>query len=115
MNAIPNSKPENAMIKDKGNKPNIKKSIPLVIISKVKPANMLNSICPDKMLAANLKPNDMFLARYDINSISTNNGNNPRGQPAGTNNEKNFRPCCWKPSIVAPKTIVKLKANVKIK
>ena len=40
------------------------------------------------MFAANLRPKDIFLARYEINSISTNKGSNPRGQPAGTNKEK---------------------------
>jgi hypothetical protein len=67
------------------------------------------------MLAANLRPNDTFLARYEINSINTNKGNKPKGQPAGTNREKNLKPCFWKPSIVAPKTTVKLIKNVKIK
>ena len=61
------------------------------------------------MLAANLKPKETFLAKYEINSINTNKGNKAKGQPAGTNNEKNFKPCFWKPNIVAPKTIVKLK------
>lgn len=50
-----------------------------------------------------------------MNSIVTNKGNNPKGQPAGTNNEKNFKPCFWNPNIVAPNTIVKLRANVKAK
>ena len=67
------------------------------------------------MLAANLSPKETFLDKYEINSINTNNGNNAKGQPEGTNNEKNFNPCFWKPNIVAPKTIVKLIENVKIK
>lgn len=67
------------------------------------------------MFAANLSPNETFLAKYEINSINTNKGNNPSGQPDGTNNEKNSRPCLLKPNIVAPRTIVKLNANVKIK
>lgn len=50
-----------------------------------------------------------------MNSIVTNKGNNPKGQPAGTNNEKKFKPCFWNPNIVAPNTIVKLRANVKAK
>jgi hypothetical protein len=66
-------------------------------------------------LAANLKPNEIFLAKYEINSIKTNKGSNPKGQPAGTNSEKNSKPCFWKPNIVAPKTIVKLRENVKTK
>lgn len=67
------------------------------------------------MLAANLKPKDTFLARYEINSIVTNKGKRAKGQPAGTNKEKNFRPCFWNPNIVAPNTIVKLRANVNAK
>ena len=50
-----------------------------------------------------------------MNSIATSSGNKAKGQPAGTNNEKNFNPCFSNPSIVAPKTIVKLNENVKIK
>lgn len=50
-----------------------------------------------------------------MNSISTSIGNRPRGQPEGTNKEKNFKPCFWKPSIVAPNTTVKLMKKVKIK
>lgn len=72
-------------------------------------------MCPDSMLAANLKPNDTFLAKYDINSINTSNGNKAKGHPAGTNNEKNFSPCLLKPNIVAPSTTVKLKEKVSIK
>jgi hypothetical protein len=67
------------------------------------------------MLAANLKPNEIFLAKYDINSINTNKGNKAKGQPDGTNKEKNFKPCLLNPNIVAPKTIVKLNENVNAK
>ena len=70
---------------------------------------------PLRTLAANLNPKETLRARYDIVSIITNKGNKPKGQPAGTNREKNFNPCFWKPKIVAPKTIVKLRANVKTK
>ena len=67
------------------------------------------------MFAANLKPNDTFLARYDINSINTNRGNKANGHPAGTNSEKNFNPCLFKPKMVAPNTTVKLNEKVNIK
>ena len=50
-----------------------------------------------------------------MNSIKTNKGNKANGQPAGTKREKNTKPCFWNPKIVAPKTIVKLKANVNTK
>ena len=76
---------------------------------------MLRSMWPLNILAPNLRPNETGLDKYEINSIKTNNGSNPKGQPEGTNNEKNFRECIWKPNIVAPITIVKLVENVKIK
>ena len=50
-----------------------------------------------------------------MNSIKTNRGNNPRGQPPGTNNEKNSNPCFLNPRIVAPSTTLKLKEKAKIK
>ncbi|GBF60277.1 hypothetical protein TMEN_2695 [Trichophyton mentagrophytes] len=43
-----------------------------------------------KANALKRKPNDTLRAKYDINSIKTNKGNKPNGQPDGTNNEKNF-------------------------
>lgn len=46
--AIPNSKPEKAIINAKGINPKIKKMKPLVIILYVKPAKMFNSMWPDK-------------------------------------------------------------------
>ena len=67
------------------------------------------------MLAPKRKPKLTFLDKYDMNSIKTNKGNNPIGHPAGTNKEKNFKPCLLNPNIVAPKTTVKLNENVKIK
>ena len=115
INAIPNSNPENAIINANGNNPSTKKMIPELIILYVNPLNMFNSIWPDKILAANLSPKDTFLAKYEINSINTNSGNNPKGQPAGTNKEKNFNPCSLNPNTVAPNTTVKLSENVKIK
>src|ERR1700734_1344061 len=67
------------------------------------------------MLALKRNPKLTFLAKYEINSIKTNRGNKPKGQPAGTNNEKNSKPCLLNPSIVAPNTTVKLIENVNIK
>ena len=115
MNAIANSRPEKAIINTNGSKPNTKKIIPEFIILYTNPLNILNNICPAVILAANLNPNDTFLAKYEINSIVTNKGKSAIGQPAGTNNEKNFKPCFWNPKIVAPNTIVKLSANVNAK
>ena len=63
MKAIPNSRPENAIMNANGKSPKKKKIIPELIILYVKPLNMFKSICPDNMLAANLSPNDTFLAK----------------------------------------------------
>jgi len=38
-----------------------------------------------------LSQNNLF--NVDINSINTNKGNKPNGQPEGTNKEKNFKSC----------------------
>ena len=115
MKAIPNSNPLKAIMKANGIKPRKKNINPEVIILYVKPANMFNNICPDKILAANLSPNEIFLAKYEINSINTRTGNKANGQPAGTNKEKNFKLCLLNPNIVAPNTTVKLNENVKTK
>jgi len=45
INAIASSKPEKAIINDRGNKPKTKNKIPDVIILKVNPLNIFNSIC----------------------------------------------------------------------
>ena len=50
-----------------------------------------------------------------MNSINTNKGNKPNGQPAGTKREKNFNPCLLKPKKVAPNTTVKLIENANTK
>ena len=102
-------------MKANGNKPKKKNNIPLVIILYVNPLKIDKSMWPDKILAASLKPKETFLDKYEMNSIKTNKGNNAKGQPEGTNNEKNFNPCLWNPKNVAPKTTVKLIENVKIK
>ena len=70
---------------------------------------------PLKILAPSLRPKETFLDKYDMNSIKTNKGNNPNGQPEGTNKEKNLNAWIWNPNIVAPITIVKLIEKVKIK
>jgi hypothetical protein len=87
----------------------------VLIILYVNPLNILSNICPDNILAANLNPNDTFLAKYDINSINTKAGSNARGHPAGTKNEKNFKLCILNPNIVTPRTIVKLSEKVNTK
>lgn len=54
---------------------------------------MFKSIWPAKIFAANLRPSETFLDKYEINSINTNKGNKPNGHPEGTNKEKNFKSC----------------------
>ena len=84
-------------------------------MSYVNPLSIFKSICPDKMLAANLRPSETFLAKYDMNSINTNSTNKGKGQPEGTNRENSFSLCIMKPNIVAPRTIVKLSEKVNTK
>jgi hypothetical protein len=115
INAIPNSSPEKAIINASGNNPSIKKINPEFIILYVNPLSIFNSICPESMFAANLNPRETLRARYDMNSIITKSGSNPKGHPAGTNKEKNFNPCSLNPKTVAPNTTVKLSENVNIK
>jgi len=112
MKAIPSSNAENAIMNAKGIILNKKKRNPEVIILYVNPLKILSSMCPLKILAANLNPREILRARYEINSINTNKGSKLKGQPAGTNKEKNANPCCWNPNIVAPKTTVKLIEKV---
>jgi hypothetical protein len=93
MKLIAISKPQKAIINDKGRRPTRKKIRPLVIILYVKPLRIANRRCPDTIFAASLKPKETALDKYEMNSIKTNNGSKPKGQPAGTNNEKNSNPC----------------------
>ena len=79
------------------------------------PLNIFRSIWPDNILAPNLRPNDIFLAIYDINSINTNTGTNNNGQPEGINRLKNLILCLFNPNNVVPNTIVKLIYKVNIK
>ena len=99
----------------RGKKATKKDKKPEFIMLYVNPLKIFNNICPLKIFAANLNPNETFLAKYEINSIRTNRANKPRGQPEGTNKEKNFNLWKIKPKIVAPKTTVKLKEKAKIK
>jgi len=81
----------------------------------VKEESMCKRRCPATTLAASLNPKDIFLDKYEMNSIRTSNGTNPSGHPAGTNREKNLTPCICNPIIEAARTIVKLIEKVKIK
>ena len=90
----------------KGNNPKRKNIKPEVIILYVKPLSIFNNMSPLRILAASLNPSETLRARYEINSINTSKGNNPNGQPAGTNKEKNSNPCLLNPKIVAPNTTV---------
>jgi len=110
-----NSNPEIAIINARGIIPTKNNKNPDVSMLYAKPDNMFNNKCPAIMLALKRSPKLTFLARYEINSIKTNRGSNPKGQPAGTNKEKNSRRCFCRPIIVAPNTTVKLREKVKIK
>jgi len=112
--AIPNSKKENAIINVKGNIPKIPK-IPALNILNVNPLNINNSIWPANILAASLSPKDIFLAKNDIVSINTKNGNIGKGHPAGTNKPKNFNLWILIPKITVPITILKLQEKAKMK
>jgi len=114
MKAIAISNPLNAMINDKGNNPIKKNKTPLAMIWYVKPLKIANSRWPAATFAVSLKPKETARAVYEINSINTNSGSNAKGVPAGTNNEKNSKPCFWNPRIVVPITMLKLKENVKM-
>jgi len=87
----------------------------VAIILNVKELKIASSKCPAVMFAARRKPNDTARDKYETNSIKTNNGNKPKGQPAGTKSEKNSNLCFLNPRIVAPSTILKLKEKAKIK
>ena len=56
---------------------------------------------------SNLSPKETFLAKYEMNSINTSRGSRAIGQPAGTNKEKNLRPCFLKLKVID--TTVKLE------
>ena len=60
--AMANSSPEKAIINNKGINPKMKNISPEFIILYTKPLNILNNIWPAVILAANLNPNDTFLA-----------------------------------------------------
>ena len=112
---IPNSNVENAEIKIKGIKP-IKNAIkPEAIILYEKPLKILSNMWPLNILAANLRPNETFLAKYDINSINTKSGSKAVGQPSGTKIEKNLSFLDENPNKLDPKTTEKLMKKVKIK
>lgn len=81
----------------------------------MKPLKIASKRCPETIFAASLRPNDTALDKYEINSIKTRRGSKARGVPAGTKREKNSTPCFWKPRIVAPRTILKLKEKARIK
>ena len=44
---------------------------------------IFNHVCPATKLANNRIPKEKALAKYEINSINTNNGTKPRGVPEG--------------------------------
>lgn len=99
---------------NKGKIPKIP-NIPALKIFNVSPLKINNNIWPAKTLAANLSPKDIFLAKKEIVSINTKNGNRNKGHPTGTNNPKNLKLCIVIPSKIVPITIVKLQEKASIK
>ena len=64
MKAIPNSKPEKAIIKAKGNSPKKKNTIPEVIILYVNSLKILSSMWTDKILTPSFTDKKTIIARY---------------------------------------------------
>ena len=64
MNAIPNSKPEKAVTKTKGNSLKKKNTIPEIIILYVNPLKILSSMWPDKILTPSFSDKKTIIARY---------------------------------------------------
>ena len=85
---------------------------PAVIMFQVNPDKIANNKCPAVIFAANRTPKDIALAPWEINSIITKKGANQRGAPAGINIAKKYNLYVWKPIIVQPKNILKLKPKV---
>lgn len=67
---------------------------------------------PLKTLALSLSPNEIALAKYEINSITASNGTKMRGQPLGTKKLKNSHWWVESPTIVTPNQIVILNETM---
>ena len=67
------------------------------------------------MLANKRTAKAIKVIKYDINSIGTKRGNNPKGAPGGKNIAKNFKPCSRKQMYVRPRKTISDNANVTIK
>ena len=63
-------------MKTNGKSPKKKKIIPELIILYVNPLNMAKSMWPESILAANLSPNETFLAKYENTLLKCNHNNN---------------------------------------
>lgn len=63
INEIASYKPEKEIINANGNRDKKKKIRPLILILQVKPLRIFRSKSPATMFAANLNPNDTFLAK----------------------------------------------------
>ena len=103
------------MIKAKGTTLIINKSGPPITAFQVNVEKILSKTWPPIILAVNRNPKLKALAKYEIVSIITKTGTNPKGVPAGTNNPKNFNAWVWKPKIVTPIKIATLNPIPKTK
>ena len=106
-NAIDNSSPTIAKITIKG-KTCIKLKIPPADnIVQAKPARIFNKQWPDIILANNRKANETTRKLYETTSITTSNGANASGAPAGKNKDS-----IWKPCVLIPITLIPKKAKI---
>ena len=85
------------------------------MITKVKPDTILNNVWPAIILANSRIDKLKDLNMYDINSITTNKGANPRGAPEGAKKLKKLILWLTNPIIVTPIHIVNDSPNVTIK
>lgn len=106
MKLTANSKPKIPMKIAKGIKVTKKTITPLANNLYKKDDKIATREWPAVRLANSRKPNDTERAKYETNSIRTNNGTNIKGVPAGTKNEKNFNWCLTRARILTPKKIV---------
>ena len=109
MKETANSRPIIAKNKPNGMNVTINITIPAENIWYKKVASIFISVCPATTLAKSLIPKEKALAKYETNSIKTNNGTKANGVPEGTKKEKNANLCIDNPKIVTAIKIVKDK------
>ena len=106
MNETANSRPIMAKKSANGNSVNTAIKIPWPNNLYKNPDKIANKLWPAVILANNRIPNENALAKYEINSIVTNNGTNANGVPVGTKYAAKCTLWIDKPRIVTPTNIV---------